>query len=108
MRVLLIVVISSLITACASNAPRARNEQGCYYNSKTVVSKKNGKTLNEVTEEEMDCSDDPVAHLTIKKLGIAPNCGIVKDYMTLNGKVKEYRYIACQKLDGGWEVPNER
>jgi len=97
-----VIAISLVLPGCSSAPVKTTARQYCH--TKQHIRLKDGETV--ASDTDINCNDDPIEQLTIKKTGIASNCGVVKDYMTLNGKVKEHRYIACQKLDGGWEIVN--
>ena len=70
-----------------------------------IIVDKNGKTISEESKEIVEC-DDGVKHF-LQDAGIAKNC----KYYNLTGMEGltpvEYRSLACEKLDGGYEfIPN--
>ena len=66
---------------------------------------KEGKTVNEESKEIVEC-DDGVSHF-LQDAGIAKNCKYY-NWTGMEGWTPvEYRSLACEKLDGGYEIiPN--
>lgn len=104
MRALLLLVITSLMTACASDAPRAKSEQFCDLKTETVSIRKNGEVVDEKTVEVLKCNDNKVERLFLAQSGLSKQCGEYKYFMQLNGQTRERLGYACQKFDGTWEI----
>ena len=62
----------------------------------------NGNTIEEKTEEKVVC-DDSVKHF-LEEAGVAKNCHEYVWSMTLGGQLVEQKAIACEKLDGSYEI----
>ena len=98
--ILAMLLLIAVLSGCSS-APKAVTQRQ-YCHTKQEI-RKNGE--NVVSSEKLvQCNDDPVEQMTIKKMGIAQNCGEYKYFMTLNGRPQERRGYACQKFDGTWEI----
>ena len=92
------------LSGCSSTAPQHGSVRQYCYTSQEI------RTMNkeQVSSETLvKCSDDHVDRITIKKAGIAQNCGDYTYYVTLNGKSVQQRGLACEKFNGNWEIiPN--
>ena len=77
-----------------------------YCNIKTIktrtVDEKTGKVISEKTEEQVVC-DDGVKDF-LHDAGIAKNCKYFTWYIPLGEKMVQQKSIACQRMDGGYEV----
>jgi hypothetical protein len=103
----LLLACVMVLTGCSSTPHRPPTEQMCNMRSETVATRDmQGNILSQKTKEVMVCSDDQLDRITIKKAGLASNCGEYVYYINLNGKAVAQRGIACQKFDGRWEVVN--
>ncbi len=67
---------------------------------KTVDSE--GNIIEEKTEEKVVC-DDSVKHF-LEEVGVAKECRPFVWDMPLGGELVEQRSIACEKLDGSYEI----
>lgn len=98
----LVIAILILMSGCASS-PQGSAKPYCY--TAQEIRTKNGSTVS--SETLLQCTDDPIEKVTIKRAGIAKNCGEYTYYVTLNGKSVQQRGLACEKFNGSWEiVPN--
>jgi ribosomal protein L33 len=101
---LLIIVIGAIIalTGCSS-APKGPAKPYCY--TAQEIRTKNKETVS--SETLLRCTDDPIEKVTIKRAGVATNCGLYNYTVTLNGRPTQQRGLACEKFDGTWEIiPN--
>ena len=95
-----LIAIGLVLPGCSSTPVKTTSRQYCH--TKQDIRLKNGETVS--SDTEINCNDDPIEQMTVKKMGIAQNCGEYKYFVTLNGQVRERYGYACQKLDGRWEV----
>jgi hypothetical protein len=87
----------------STTAPTGSARQYCYTSQE--IRTKNKEQVS--SETLVKCSDDHVDRITIKKAGVAKNCGDYTYYVTLNGRSVEQRGLACEKFNGTWEIiPN--
>lgn len=99
----LVAVLLSLAVVGCSSAPVGPAKPYCY--TAQEIRTKNGATVS--SETLLQCTDDPLEKVTIKRAGVAKNCGEYTYYVTLNGKSVPQRGLACEKFNGSWEViPN--
>ena len=99
----LIAILLSLAVVGCSSAPVGPAKPYCY--TAQEIRTKNGTTVS--SETVLQCTDDPVEKVTIKRAGVAKNCGEYTYYVTLNGKSVQQRGLACEKFNGSWEIiPN--
>lgn len=96
----LLIVAVALIAAGCSSQPKKIASQFCYTSQQVELS--DGERVNSKTT--VNCSDDPIDRVAIKRAGIAQNCGEFKYWVTLRGQPVERRSISCQRLDGTWEI----
>ena len=61
-----------------------------------------GEVIENQTEEKVTCDDG--AKDFLHGMGIAKNCNIFTWDMRLNGTIVPQRTIACERLDGGYEI----
>lgn len=92
-------IVIALLSGCSS-APKQTARQYCYTSQE--IRKNGNDTVS--SDTLVKCNDDPIEQMTIKKMGIAQNCGEYKYFIPLNGRMQERRGYACQKFDGAWEV----
>jgi hypothetical protein len=95
-----IATIVLLTLVGCSSSPKKVAGQFCHTSQTVEVA--DGERVSSKTT--VQCSDDPVDRIVIKKAGIAQNCGEFKYWTTLKGRPVERRSISCQKLDGTWEI----
>ena len=96
--IVMFVVIAGL-SGCSS-APKTTARQYCH--TQQEIRKSGTDTVS--SDTLVKCNDDPLDQMTIKKLGIAQNCGEYKYFIPLAGQLQERRGYACQKFDGTWEI----
>lgn len=96
----IVLVLGVVFLIGCSSAPKTQTAQYCYTNQEIDVS--DGNTVSSRTK--VRCSDDGVERITIRNMGIAPQCGEYKYLMTIKGRVQERRGYACQKMDGTYEI----
>lgn len=96
---LLILLLSVIVAGCSSQ-PVGPAKPYCY--TAQEIKTKNGSTVS--SETLLKCTDDPIEKVTIKRAGVAKNCGEYTYYVTLNGKSVPQRGLACEKFNGSWEV----
>jgi hypothetical protein len=90
------------VTGCSS-APIGPAKPYCY--TAQEIRTKNKETVS--SETLLRCTDDPIEKVTIKRAGVASNCGLYNYTVTLNGRPVQQRGLACEKFDGTWEIiPN--
>ena len=88
---------------CSISNSEDKKEQYC--NIQTTIVKtvdSDGNTIEEKTEEKVVC-DDSVKHF-LEEVGVAKNCHEFVWDMPLGGESVEQRAIACEKLDGSYEI----
>lgn len=96
------MMLGIALTGCASK-PVGPAKPYCY--TAQEIRTKNKETVS--SETLLKCTDDPVDQITIKRAGVASNCGLYKYTVTLNGRPVEQQGLACEKFDGNWEIiPN--
>ncbi len=99
--VLTLVCILTWVSTTQAGGPW--NDQYCDIEvTKIKVVDSGGNLIEERTEEKMTCNDG--AKDFLHGMGIADNCEIYTWHIPLGGKLVEQRDIACQKIDGGWEI----
>ncbi len=99
--VLTLVIILTYIGKSYAGGPW--NDQYCNIETTTIKTIDNqGKVIDERTEEKVHCEDGVKDFL--HGMGIASNCQIFTwDMPYKNTTIKE-RSIACQRLDGTYEI----
>tara|TARA_Y100000590_G_scaffold452991_1_gene597159 strand:+ start:705 stop:1037 length:333 start_codon:yes stop_codon:yes gene_type:complete len=88
---------------CSVSNSEDKKEQYCDIQTtiiKTVDTE--GNIIEEKTEEKVVC-DDSVKHF-LEEAGVAKNCHEYVWMMPLGGELVEQRAIACEKLDGSYEI----
>ena len=79
------------------------SDQYCDIETTTVkVVDQQGNVVNEYTEEKVHCEDGVKDFL--HGMGIASNCTFFNWDMPLKGELVTERSIACQRIDGGYEI----
>ena len=99
--ILMFVFIS--LAGCSSTPQRMADkpvDQFCY--TKKTVEVVDGQNVSSKTT--IDCNDDRVERVAVKRAGLATNCGVFKYHMNMGGNLVEKRGVSCQKPDGGWEI----
>ena len=80
-----------------------KKEQYCDIKTITEITKDTkGNLIDEKTLEQVVC-DDGVKHY-LEEVGVAKQCQPYVWMMPLGGKLVEQRAIACEKLDGTYEI----
>ena len=80
-----------------------KKEQYCDIKTITEITKDSkGNIIDEKTLEQVVC-DDGVKHY-LEEVGVAKQCRPYVWNMPLGGKLVEQRAIACEKLDGTYEI----
>ena len=98
----LVILLTLTVIGCSS-APKGPAKPYCY--TAQEIRTKNGSTVS--SETLLQCTDDPIEKVTVKRAGVAKNCGLYTYTVTLNGRPTEQRGLACEKFDGNWEIiPN--
>ncbi len=99
--VLTLICILTWIASAEAGGPW--NDQYCYIETTTGrVVDQNGVVSNEYTEEKVHCEDGVKDFL--HGMGIAKTCTFFNWDMPLKGELVTERSIACQRLDGGYEI----
>ena len=75
-------------------------DQFCY--TKKTIEVVDGQNVSSKTV--VDCNDDKVERVAIKRAGLATNCGVFSYNMMMGGNLVTKRGVSCQKPDGGWEI----
>lgn len=81
------------------------NEKKQYCDIKTITEitkDTNGNIINEQTIEKIVC-DDSAKHY-LEEVGVAKQCNPYTYNIPLGGELVEQRAIACEKLDGTYEI----
>jgi len=100
-RKIYLLIFFSFIFCNISNS----EEKKQYCDIKTTLVKivdTNGKLIEEKIEEEVVC-DDSAKHY-LEEVGVAKECSPYVWMMALGGKLVEQRSIACEKIDGSYEI----
>ena len=98
--VIVVLYATIAVLAGCSSAPKQQLAQYCYTNQE--IDLQDGNTVSSRTK--VRCSDNDVERITIRNLGVAPQCGEYKYLMNIKGHVQERRGYACQKMDGTYEI----
>jgi|TARA_B110000858_G_C17741829_1_gene445349 hypothetical protein len=99
----LILIMFYLVLFLDSKSFSEKKEQYC--DLKTVTERiidVDGNIIDEKTIEKVVC-DDSAKHY-LEEVGIAKECRPYKWSIPLNGKLVEQDSIACEKLDGSYEI----
>lgn len=99
----LMITAIALLSGCSSTPKVSANKPQYCYTSQTIKTQ-NGDTVN--SETTLDCTDDQIKRLAVKRIGLAPNCGEFTYRMMVGGNYVQQKGISCQKLDGSWEIVN--
>ena len=103
MWIIIILIMLLIALAGCSSSPVGPAKPYCY--TAQEIRTKNGSTVS--SETLLQCTDDPIEKVTIKRAGVAKNCGLYNYTVTLNGRPVQQRGLACERFDGTWEiVPN--
>lgn len=79
------------------------SDQYCDISHETVITKnQKGEIIDKVTKEIVKCEDGVKDFL--HGAGIAKNCQFFTWKMPYKGTMIDQRSIACEKIDGGWEI----
>jgi hypothetical protein len=101
---LAVLVLAVAVSACGSN-PVKTAKPYCYTYQNVDV--KDGKTVS--SDTRLVCSDDPVQHIPLHRMGISPKCfENPYKHRLPNGRIIQGMNYACQKPDGSWEVIDGR
>ena len=101
--IVIMIVAVSVLSGCSSapvNTTHKPNDQFCY--TKKTVEIVNGETVSSKTT--LDCNDDKVERVAVKRAGLATNCGVFSYHMNVGGYLAKKRGVSCQKPDGSWEI----
>ena len=102
---ILILVLGYFIWIAYFDEAHSANQENQYCDIKTTLIKtvdKNGKTINEESKEIVECNDG-VKNI-LQDAGIAKECKYY-NWIGIEGYTPvEYRSLACEKLDGGYEL----
>ena len=101
--IVVMFVVIGLLSGCSSTpVVQAQKPQYCY--TSQTIQTQNGDTVNSKTTVE--CTDDQIKRLAVKRMGMAPNCGEYTYWMKIGGMDVQRKGISCQRLDGSWEIVN--
>ena len=105
---IIIIVLGYFVWLAYFDEAHSANQENQYCDIKTALVKtvdKYGKTISEHSKEIIEC-DDGVKHF-LKDAGIAKNCKYY-NWTGIEGYTPvEYSSLACERLDGGYEIiPN--
>ena len=105
---IIILILGFLVWVAYNDEAHSANQENQYCDIKTTLIKtvdKDGKTISEENKEIVEC-DDGVKHF-LQDAGIAKDCKYY-NWTGMEGWTPvEYRSLACEKLDGGYEIiPN--
>tara|TARA_B100001765_G_scaffold191577_1_gene138949 strand:+ start:300 stop:644 length:345 start_codon:yes stop_codon:yes gene_type:complete len=83
-----------------------QDNQYCDISSTTIITTdQDGNIINNQTEEKVVCNDGVKDFL--QDMGIAKSCNYYTWQMPLGGTLITHRSVACERLDGGYEIiPN--
>lgn len=100
MKIIALAAVALLVGCSSAPKVTAQKPQYCY-TSQTIVTE-NGERVTSRTQ--VDCTDDQVKRLAVKRVGIGSNCGYFNGWMKQGGRDVQYRAISCQLPDGSWEI----
>ncbi len=107
-RNLLIIVLGYLVWLAYFDQAHSKNQENQYCDIKTKLIKTfddNGKVISEKNLEVVECNDG-LKHI-LQDAGIAKECRFYTWTGSLGYETVQYRTLACEKLDGGYEIiPN--
>ena len=101
----LVIIVLSILLYFSNSSKGISKEQNQYCNIETTLIKtinEKGELVKEETEEKVVCNDG-VKHI-LKEAGIADSCSFYTYQIPIGGKLVDKRSLACQKLDGGYEI----
>lgn len=98
----IIALIAALALAGCSSAPKVVAQKPQYCHTSQTIKTQNGERVN--SDTTVECTDDQVKRLTVKRVGLSNNCGYFNGWMKKGGKDVQYRAISCQLPDGSWEI----
>jgi uncharacterized protein YceK len=101
--IVLMVTVITFLSGCSSSPKVAANKPQYCYTSQTIKTQ-NGDTVN--SETTLECTDDQIKRLAVKRMGMSPNCGEFTYRMMIGGNYVQQKGVSCQKLDGSWEIVN--
>lgn len=94
-----ITMILISLAGCSSTPRQQAQNQYCYTKQDITVQDK--QTVSSQTK--LQCSDDPIDQVIVRRLGVAPNCGYVNNWRVLpNGREINDRQLVCQGQNGRW------
>ncbi len=102
---LVMLSLGMIIFAIGSSAKAGGpwNDQYCDVETTTIrVIDQTGTVVKELTEEKVVCNDG--AKDLLHGMGIADSCQIFTWMMPMQGTVVRQRDIACQKMNGEYEI----
>ena len=105
---IIIIVLGYFVWLAYFDEAHSASQENQYCDIKTTIVKtvdKDWKTVTEESKEFVECYDG-VSHF-LQDAGIAKNCKYY-NWTGMEGWTPvEYRSLACEKLDGGYEIiPN--
>ena len=105
---IVIIVLAYFVWSAYEDGAYSANQENQYCNIKTTLIRtldENGNLISEENKEVVEC-DDGVKHI-LQDAGIAKDCKYY-NWTGMEGWTPvKYRSLACQKLDGGYEIiPN--
>ena len=99
--VLTLIIILTYINKSQAGGPW--NDQYCDIETTTIrVVDQNGVVIEEKTEEKVVCEDGVKDFL--HEMGIAESCLFFTWQYPVNNVLVKERSIACQRMDGGYEI----
>lgn len=100
---LLTFLAVAVLLSAKANAGGPWSDQYCNLKSETVITKDiSGKVIDTKTVEKVVCEDGVKDFL--HGMGIAKDCKYFAWYIPLGEKMVKQRSIACQRMDGGYEI----
>ena len=104
--IILILVILVWFAYIEEGYTADQDNQYCNINTTLIRTiDQNGNIINEQTEEKVVC-DDGVKDF-LQDMGIAKSCNYYTWSIPLGGTLVTQRSVACERLDGGYEIiPN--
>tara|TARA_B100000927_G_scaffold132393_1_gene106596 strand:- start:184 stop:543 length:360 start_codon:yes stop_codon:yes gene_type:complete len=100
---LFVLLIVLIVFATKASAGGPWNDQYCDVEiTKIKVIDQDGNVIQNLTEEKVVCEDG--AKDFLHGMGIADSCQIYTWKMLIGNRLVEQRDIACQKLNGEYEI----
>jgi hypothetical protein len=93
----------TVLAGCAS-APDYEAHRPDYCSTSQTIDVYNGNTVDSSTR--IECTDNQVDRLVVKRAGIASNCGVYNYWTKRGGRDVQRQGISCQRPDGSWEILN--